>query len=182
MRNLSKLLLYSSYLNTFGYSLFGPLYAIFVLKVGGSAFTAGATWSLYMLVAGFLMFFFSRFADRVYSYRKRLIVAGYFVLAFGALAFILVTDPAEIYLVQVVNAIGVGMLTPAWQAVYSKAEDRGREVREWALFDGVNSILIAIAAFCGGIYVTFFPFKSLFLLIFAIQIVAAFVSIRILRN
>lgn len=182
MRRGAHILLYSNYLNIFGYSLFGPLYAIFVLGVGGTAFTTGATWSIYMLTAGVLMLIFSRYEDNVVEHRKHMIVAGYFVLAFGALAFVLVNKPIEIYAVQVFNAIGVGMLYPAWKAAYSKEEDKGREAQGWAMFDGVDNILIAIAAFLGGVYVTYFPFKTLFFVIFAIQIVAAFLSIKILRK
>ena len=180
MKKEMRILLFSNYLNTFGYSLFGPLYALFVLKVGGSAFTAGATWSVYMLAAGLFIFLFGKFGDVFASHRKGMIVAGYFVLAFGALSFVLVRNTFDIYLVQIFNALGVGLLTPLWLAAYSKTEYRGREAEGWALFDGADYILIAIAAFLGGVYVTYFSFVNLFIAIFVIQIVAAFISVRLL--
>jgi MFS family permease len=180
MKKDMQILLYSNYLNTFGYSLFGPLYSLFVLKVGGSAFTAGATWSAYMLAAGLFIFLFGKFGDVFYSHRKGMIIAGYFVLAFGALAFVMVTNTFDIYLVQIFNALGVGLLTPIWKASYARTEYKGKEAEGWALFDGADYILIAIAAFLGGVYVTYFSFTNLFIAIFVIQIIAAFVSVKLL--
>jgi len=177
-----KILLYSNYLNIFGYSLFGPLYSIFVLEVGGSAFHAGASWGLYMLIAGLLMFYFSKIADQSKTSRKNMIIAAYFILAFGALAFTLIKNPIHIYLVQIINAIGVGLLDPAWKAMYAGMEDKGEEAQEWAWFDGGDKIIIAIAAFLGGIFVTYFSFKYLFVFVFLIQLIAALISIKILRN
>ena len=180
MKKDMRILLFSNYLNTFGYSLFGPLYSLFVLRVGGSAFTAGATWSAYMLAAGVFIFLFGKFGDVFASHRKGIIVAGYFVLAFGALSFILVRNTFDIYLVQIFNALGVGMLTPIWQAAYSKTPYKGREAEGWALFDGADYILIAVAAVLGGAYVTYFSFTNLFIAIFFIQMVAAFISVKLL--
>lgn len=180
MRKDMKILLYSNYLNTFGYSLFGPLYSLFVLGVGGSAFTAGATWSCYMLASGLFIFIFGKFEDVFYSHRKLMIVAGYFILAFGALAFTLIQNVAEVYPVQIFNALGIGLLTPAWDVIYSAEPYKGKEAEGWALFAGADYILIAIAAFLGGIYVTYFSFRNLFLVVFAIQIVAALVSMKLL--
>lgn len=182
MKKELKLLLLSNYVNIFGYSLFAPLYALFVFEVGGSAFHAGATWGLYMLAAGLIMFLFSFIEDHVHRLRKKMIVGGYFVLSLGALSFILVQNPMHIYWVQLINALGVGMLDPAWKAVYAKDEDIGKESEEWALFDGGDKILIAVAAFLGGVFITSYSFKQLFLVMFAIQFVAAVISIKLLQR
>jgi MFS family permease len=182
MRKLLKFLLISDHLNIFAYSLFGPLYALFVLKIGGSAFHAGASWGLYMFIAGISMFYFSRFEDSSKKCRRTMIVISYFILAFGSLAFLLVRVPFQLYMVQIVNALGIGMLDPAWKAVYGKFEDKGKEAEEWALYEGVDKILIAIAALLGGIFITYLSFTYLFLIIFVIQIIAAFMSMKILKN
>lgn len=181
MKKEMKILLYSNYLNTFGYSLFGPLYSIFVLGVGGSAFAAGSTTACYLLAAGIFMFVFGKFADVFSTHRKALVVMGYFILAFGALFFILIQNVDEIYPVQIFNALGVGLLTPAWDAIYAAEPYKGKEAEGWAMFAGADYILIAIAAFIGGAYVTYFTFKDLFLVVFAIQFIAALISIKLIH-
>lgn len=182
MKKLLRTLLYSDHLNIFAYSLFGPLYAIFVLEIGGSAFHAGASWGFYMFIAGISMFYFSRIEDSCIKCRKKMIVTAYFILSIGSLGFILVQGPIELYIVQFINAIGIGMLDPAWKAIYGKTEDKGKEAEEWALYEGVDKILIAIAALLGGIFITYFSFRMLFVIIFAVQITAAFVSMKILKT
>jgi hypothetical protein len=181
MRKEMKILLYSNYLNTFGYSLFGPIYSLFVLNVGGSALTAGSTTCCYLMAAGIFVLVFGKFADVFAPHRKAMVVLGYFILAFGALAFVLIQNVLEIYPVQIFNALGVGLLTPAWDAIYSAEPYKGKEAEGWALFAGADYILIAIAAFLGGAYVTYFSFKDLFVVVFAIQIVAALISIKLLH-
>jgi MFS family permease len=176
-----KFLLLSSYLNTFGFALVGPLFSLFVLDVGGNAFHAGASLAVYACTAGSLMFLFGKFEDKNFN-MKKMIVIGYFILAFGALAFILVDNLLKLYLVLILNAIGVGITNPAWKSVFAKDEDLGKEAEEWAFFDGGNMILTAVATFIGGWLITVSGFKILFLIIFVIQIIAAFLSMKILKT
>jgi predicted MFS family arabinose efflux permease len=180
MKKILRLLLYSGHLNMFAYSLFGPIYAIFVLKVGGSTYHAGASWSLYMLVSGIAMLYFSRIEDNHKLY-KNMIIISYFILAFGSLGFIMVKDPMQLYLIQTINAIGIGMLNPAWRTMYTKHEDVEKEAQEWAIYEGVDKILIAIAALLGGVFVTYYSFNLLFIIIFLLQISAALISLKLLK-
>jgi MFS family permease len=108
------------------------------------------------------------------------VVLGYFWLAIGALMFLLVKSPTSLYLVQAFNAIGTGLLLPAWKATYSHYQDKGKEASEWSLFDGGNMLCTAAAALAGGYIVKLYGFHMIFITMFFIQIVAAFVSIRLL--
>ncbi len=182
MSNLLKILLHSNYLNVFAYSLFGPLYALYVVQVGGSAFHVGATWSMYMFITGISMIYLSKIADKSDRNKKVMIVSGYFILSIGAFMFAFVQNTTQIYLVQMLNAFGVGLLNPSWKAMYSKLEDKGKEAQEWASFDGGNTILTAMAALMGGLFITYFSFQSLFLIISAIQLFAALISLKILQK
>lgn len=161
--------------------MFGPLYSVFVVEVGGSFFHASSTWAAYMFTAGFLMFLCSKYEDSLKNKRVFLIV-GYFVLAFGALSFAFVSSVEHVYLVQIINALGVGIVDPILKASYGKYEDKGKEAQEWALFDGGDKILIAIAAFLGGIFITYFSFSALFVVMFIIQLIAALLAFGLERK
>ena len=182
MKQQLKILLYSNYFNIFAYSLLGPIYALFVLQVGGSAFHVGATWALYMFVAGLVAFYFSKIADHSGKNRRTFIITGYFLMALASLAFVFVDNLMQVYFVQFLTALGVGMLDSSWKASFAKYEDKGKEVQEWALFDGGDRILIALAAFLGGLFVTYFSFKVLFIIIFVIELIAAVFSIKMIKK
>lgn len=181
MKTELKLLLLCNYLNLFGFGLFTPIYAIFVLGLGGTAFEAASSWALYGFITGGAILFFGRLEDSSFN-KHKLVAAGYFAAAAGALAFYFVENFTQFYIALAVNALAVGILLPAWKALYTKYEDRGAEAGEWSLFDGGNYISAAIAALAGGYLITFYGFKSLFLSMFAIQILAAFVSLKLLKG
>lgn len=45
-------LLLANYLYMAGVGLLSPVYALYVLAIGGNALIAGASWSLYLITAG----------------------------------------------------------------------------------------------------------------------------------
>ncbi|MBI5073451.1 MFS transporter [Candidatus Woesearchaeota archaeon] len=174
-----KLLLLSTYLNFFSSGLFLPLYAVFVQSLHGTVFHAGASFGVYTLTAGIIVFIFGKLEDKILDKRKMLCV-GYFFLCLGPLSYLFVTSIPLLYLVQVINAIGVGIFTPAWKSLYSKDEDIGKEAQEWSLVDGGDMILISIAAVLGGFLVNWYGFRMLFLLMFFAQVIAFFFCLQIL--
>ena len=180
MRPIQKLLLISNYVNLFGFALFSPLYALFALDIGAGAFQTGIAYGLYVGLAGVLIIVLGKLEDGS-KHKRKLVVFGYFWLAFASLLFLLVKSPVSLYVVQAINAIGQGILIPAWKATYSHYEDKGKEASEWSLFDGGNLIFTAIAAVIGGYLVKLYGFHIIFILMFAIQLSAAILSIWLIK-
>ncbi len=144
-------------------------------------FTIASSWGVYTLTTGIMILILGALENRIRN-KKLMVVVGYFVLALGALSFLLVTNVMQLFMVQIFNAIGLGIVTPAWKTVYSKAEDRGKETNEWAFYDGGNMILMAIGAFLGGFLITKYGFSVVFVSMFFIQIIAAIISVRLLTS
>lgn len=176
-----RFLLISNHLNTVSFAILGPLYSLLVLNKGGSAFHAGASWALFSIVAGILMFYFAKVEDHVAKNRRMMIVVGYFILSLGALGYLLVNDLFSLYAVQLINAAGIGMLDPALKSLFSRDEDAGKEAEEWADLDGWDHILMGIGAFIGGYIIVLFNFYTLLFLIFLLQLFGAIFSVKILN-
>lgn len=158
--------------------MFSPLYALFALRIGAQVFQTGAAWATYTAIAGLMIIIFGKMED---SFKKKyeLIVIGYFWLAAGALSFLLAKSPTSLFVVLGFNAIGAGILAPAWKAAYTHFHDRGKEASEWSFFDGGNMLITAVAALAGGYIVKRYGFHAIFVSMFVIQVVAALVSIRL---
>lgn len=180
MKNELKLLLATNYLNQLAFGLFGPLYALFVLDLGGTAVDAGLTWGFQYLAAGILIIAFGKMEDANFNKRK-MVVVGYFTLATAFAALYFIENISSLYLVQLVHAAGIGMLFPAWKAAYTLLEDRGREASEWSWFDGGNFIAYAVASLAAGYILSSTGFKGLFLLMAGIQLLGALISLKLLR-
>ena len=181
MKSEIKILLIASYLNVFAYGLFSPLYAVFVQGFDENLLTISNSLGVYALFQGLVMMIFGRIEDR-FKNKRPIVVLGYFLLSLGALSFAFVTSVTQLYIALTINAIAYGIILPAWKAIYSQAEDKGKEAQEWSLFDGGNLVLASLAAFAGGYLVLILGFKTLFLLVFVIQLFAALFSVKLLKK
>ena len=183
MLNLKiRYLLISNYLNLFAFSFFSPLYALFVVGLGGNAKIVGLSAGVGAYATALMILLFGRF-ENTRRHKEKLVVLGYFWLAAGAASYMLVTHIWQLFVVQIFNAIGAGMLSPALKTVYASWEDKGKETQEWSFWDGGNAIFMATGAILGGFLLSALGgFKSLFALIGLIQLIAACISIKILRK
>jgi MFS family permease len=175
-----RFLLVSNYLNLLGFGLFSPLYALYAQHIGATPFQTGAAWSVYTALQGVLIICFGRMEDK-FGDKRKLVVFGYFWLAFASLLFLLVDSPSALFVVLAVNAIGTSILFPSWKYIYTKNEDIGKEASEWSLFDGGNMLCYAAAALASGTLINLYGFRSIFIAMFFIQIIAAVLSMRLLK-
>lgn len=159
--------------------MFAPLFALFAKDMGAGAFQVGIAYSINMSLAGLLIILVGGLEDKI-KHKETMIVIGYFWLAGAAFLYLLVDDLASLYMVQALNAIGTGILFPAWKAVYARSRDKGREASKWSLYDGGNMIVTALAALAGGYIVSQTGFRMVFVLMALIQIVAALSAFRLL--
>lgn len=168
-----KLLLIANYLNSFGWALYSPLYALFVLEIGGSALDVSLIWSAYALVAGLLIMTFGRLENTLSFRPEWMLFIGYFMFVLVAIGYFFVESIGHFFFMQLVLAIAIGIMTPAAKATYTKAEHAGKEAGEWGLFDGGNYIIGAAAAFTGGILFKLGDFKLVFAVMMFIQLAAS---------
>ena len=181
MRPIPKFLLVSNYINLFGFALFSPLYALFALKVGAGALQTGIAYGIYTGLAGLIIVLFGKLEDGIKD-KRPLVVLGYFWLSGAALLFLLVRSSTSLFIVQAINALGTGILFPAWKATYAHYADRGKEASEWSLFDGGNMLCTSVAAILGGYLVKLYGFHIIFVLMFLIQLSAALLSLYLVRR
>ncbi len=170
MNKLRLSVLTANYMYMAGVGILSPIYALFVKDIGGTAFVASASWSLYLILAGIIMIV-STNRSRPERYKRNLLL-GYSIAALSTFLYIFVWDVATLLVLQVIHAIGIGILTPTLRAVYSRVVDTSHETRHWALFDGGLFILQGIAALIGGTLLTFYGFPTLFVFMGTLQLVS----------
>ncbi|MFQ6010384.1 MAG: MFS transporter [Candidatus Aenigmatarchaeota archaeon] len=131
MRRELQILLLASAMFMLAGGLFGPIYAIFVEEIGGDLLTAGAAYSAFAIASGVLIFFISRWEDHV-KHQENLVVIGFGLSCIGFFGYLLIKNPLDLFIVQVVFGIGEAVGTPAWDGMYSKYLEKGKFVSEWA--------------------------------------------------
>jgi len=107
-------------------------------------------------------------------------VIGFVINAVFSFAYLLVSSPFHLLFVEAGLGVAVALATPTYDALYSLYGDRKQKGYEWGLQDGEEYIFSAIGVIIGGFIVTYFGFRTLFVLMGIIQIIAAFSVAKII--
>lgn len=163
MKTPFKILLFADAITLFSGALLGPIYAIFVEKIGGDILDASVAFAIFSLVSGVVIFVIGRFEDRVKE-QEILIAAGYIVIAIGYFCYLLVQNPTHLFIAQAIIGFGMALELPAIDATYAKHMDSKRAAYNWGAWEGMNRFTMGGGALLGGLIVTVFGFHTLFIL------------------
>ncbi len=171
----------ASIIANFAAGLFNPLYAIFVERIGGDILSASGAYAVFAVSTGILIMILGRLEDHRFK-KEKMVFLGYFTLALGNLSYYFVYNPSQLFFTQALIGIGIAFIEPAWDAIYSKSIDRGKESSEWSLWAGGINIMLGLGAVAGGIFVSFFGFRLLFAGMFLLDTISAFIAMRLLEE
>lgn len=180
MNRTLNILLLASALFTLAGGLFSPIYAVFVEQIGGNLLDAGGAYAAFSLSAGILVFLISRWEDHT-KHMEKFVVLGYMLSCLGYLGLIMVRNPLDLFLVQVVFGIGQAVNLPAYDGLYSKSLDRGKFAYEWGLWESMFLIVSAIAAPIGGFLAQTYGFSLLFTIMLGFSILGLLSSALLIR-
>ena len=176
-----KVLLLSSALYLLAGGLFGPIYAIFVEKIGGNLLTAGTAYSAFALAAGIMIFFISKWEDKV-KHQEKLIICGYALACLGYLGYLFVQTPLHLFIVQIIFGAGTAIGASAYDGLYSRHLDKGKFISGWGAWESMNWITLAISASLGGFIANSYGFRTLFIIMFVLSLFALVTSLMLLRK
>ena len=159
-----KILLVTDSLILFSNAMMGPIYALFVQKIGGDLLDASITWAIFTGVTGLVTLISGRYVDKIKE-NELIIVAGYALNAFGYFLYLFVNTIPFLFFVQIIMGLSMAIYAPAFDAVYSKHLDSHRSGRQWAAWESMNYFALALGAIIGGLLVNYFGgFHVIFIL------------------
>jgi len=144
-------------------AMLGPIYALFVVDIGGSLLDASFAGAIFAVAAGITILISGKFVDK--SKRPELIVAfGYTFMGFGFLLYIFVSSIWFLFVVEILIGFAEAFYSPAFDALYSKHTTKKKAGREWGAWESMDYFSVAIGAVVGGFIVTKFGFSAIFLI------------------
>jgi len=177
MRTEYKVLFAASLLANFGDNLIGPFYAVFVERIGGTILQIGYTAAVFSFASGLLVVAVGRVSDIL---RKETIsVLGYGLYALGSLGYLVISRPWQLFALQIIFALGTACLMGPLSALFARYIESDRTGFQWGLQSGGDKVVVGLAVLMGTVVVCFCGFRPLFLLMFAIQVVALIVQARL---
>jgi MFS family permease len=166
-----------------GWGFIDPIFSVFIVeKVAGATLaTVGIVAGIYWILKSVLEIPIGNALDRVPGEKDDLValVGGLFLAGFSAIAFAWVTEVWQLYVVQIVHAIGFALYVPSWSAIFSRHLDRDRVSFDWSLDSTVAGMAAGLTGLFGGVAASFFGFPAVFITAGLLSLGAAFVIMAI---
>ncbi len=181
MTKTAKILTFASFLGHISIGLLGPIYAIFVRQIGGDVLEAGFAYGIFSLISGLFIFLVGR-SDFFKKRLRQMAVFGYVLFTLGNGGYLLIQNPFQLFIVQIILGIAGGILEPSWDGLFSANLTEERAAHFWATWASVQNIAIGIGALAGGIIVALYSFAFLFITMLIINVIMTIVSFSILKK
>lgn len=176
-----KALLFADITRFFGEGMLGPLFAVFAQKVWGDVLNITRARATYLIVTWVLIVIIWKISDKIINKRK-LVFAGYILNAILTFAYLLVSSPAQLLILQAWLGVAAALATPTRDALYSKYSNK-----KWSWFirglaDGGTEIFTGLAVIIGWLIIVYASFSTLFIIMGIVQIISVFLLYPILKN
>lgn len=180
INKVSKYLLLASFVGTFAEQMITPLYGMFVNKIGGSVLDAGIGYAIFAILTGLVIIGTSKI--KFFNNNLELLVfLGFTIASIGDFCYFFVHNSVGLFLVQATNGLSVGLLNPAWEALYTKDGEDGKEHEAWSFYGGGINISTGIASLVGAGLVYLFSFKTMFIITAVINMLAIRYSYKVYK-
>lgn len=178
MNSLRRVLLLTDAFYLLAGGLLGPIYALFVQKIGGDLLDASTTFAFFMFTAGIVVFLLALWEDKV-KHQKKFVIAGYGLGMVGALGYLFVSSTTELFIVQIVLGLAVALKDPAYDALFSSSQKH--LALAWGEWEAVDYFALGGGALAGGLIADRFGFQVLLWGMFGLSVMAFLLSLILLR-
>ncbi len=189
MNRVIRFLIASDFFLLGGWGLLSPVFAIFILEnialdPAKAAEVAGFSALTYWGVKSLLQIPTSKYFDRVYGEKDDywMMILGLFINGIAPFGFLFAKTPFHIYGIQIVHALGMSLVIPSWNAIFTRHIDKGREAYEWAMDSTSLGLATGITGGIGGIVAALFGFKLIFVLVGTLTLFAALLLLFIRKD
>lgn len=186
INHVVKTLVLSDFFINSGFSVFAPIFAIFVTKQidGGSLQVVGFAAAIFQIFKSGLQIPIAKYLDKNHGEYDDFysMVLGTSFITLVPFLYLFATEAAHIYMIQALYGIGASFAIPPWYAIFTRHVDKMRENVEWSLDSIAIGIGAATSAALGGLLAEKFGFQFVFILGGVLAIVGAINQIKIFRD
>lgn len=178
MTKTLRALFFIQFFNLFTTNLLGPVYAVYVSKIGGDLLIAGGASAAGFAVIGTLIFISGKIAARFHTEKLQLII-GYSIGLIVTIGYLLITSPAQLFVLQVLLGVSVATSQPAYNGLFSSRLGDGSHASRWGTYFAMTYYSGALAALASGFISQMYGFHSLFYAMIVTQSLGLLGTIRL---
>lgn len=186
INHVIKTLVVSDFFINAGFSVFAPIFAVFVTKQisTGSLEVIGFAAALTQIFKVTLQIPIAKYLDRNHGEYDDFysMIIGSFLISSVPFLYLFASQPIHVYIFSSIYGMGLAFLVPPWYAIFSRHLDKMKENIEWSMDSVAIGIASAGTAALGGIIATRLGFQAVFLLGGVLAIVGSFQQFRIYKD
>jgi len=186
INHVVKTLVLSDFFINSGFSVFAPVFAIFVTKQveGGSLAVVGFAAAIFQIFKSGLQIPIAKYLDKNHGEYDDFysMVLGTFLIALVPFLYLFATTVNHVYMIQMLYGIGASFAIPPWYAIFTRHVDKMQENVEWSLDSIAIGIGAATSAALGGLLAEKFGFQFVFLLGGVLAVFGAVQQIKIFKD
>lgn len=168
---LSDLALYA------GWGFVAPIFSVFIVEQieGATLATAGIAAAIYWSARAIAQPPIAKILDKRSGERDDFyaLVGGLIGISVTAFLLVIVRTVPELYLVQAMHGIVLGVYSVSWPAIYSRHLGKGRYALDWSLDRATLAGSTAVTSLIGGFVAVKFGFDVTFMAAGILSLVAA---------
>jgi MFS family permease len=181
-----RTLITSDFLINAGFSVFAPVFAIFITKqiTDGTIQTVGFAAAIAQVVKSFVQIPVARYLDRNHGEYDDFysMVTGSALVACVPWLYLFAEHSWHVYLIQAVFGLGNALAVPPWYAIFTRHIDKLQENIEWSMESVALGISGAGAAALSGVIASSFGFAWVFVFGGFFAILGASLQVKIYKD
>jgi MFS family permease len=181
-----RTLVISDFFINAGFSVFAPVFAIFVTKQidGGTLAVVGFAAAIFQIFKSGLQIPIAKYLDKNHGEYDDFysMVLGTSLIAVVPFAYLFASTSTHVYIIQALYGIGAAFAIPPWYAIFTRHVDKMQENVEWSLDSIAIGIGAAASAAMGGLLAEKFGFQFVFLLGGVLAIFGAVQQVKIFKD
>jgi MFS family permease len=158
------------------WGMINPIMAVFITEQlkDGSLAVVGISTSIYFITNGLLQLPVAAYIDKIKGEKDdyRAVIFGSSLVSLTAFLYLFVNYSWQVYVVQIISAVGGAISYPAWTAIFSRHLDRNREGFEWSFYNSIVGFGSALTASIGTIIALWLGYRWLFFIVGFFSIVS----------
>lgn len=178
LSNSLKVLFSINAVFVFASQLLGPLFAVYVLKIDGGVMLISLATSTQLLSSTLFLAIVSKWGSGVKE-KEYLMAGGYLLRALGWFAYMFISTPVGLVLLQLVFGLGEALGSPSFNAIFAEHVNKENDVSMYADWSVISNLIMALGTIIGGLMVTVWGFGVLFGIMSALALIS-FVAILVI--
>lgn len=178
MNKVIRTLLLAEGFFLFASGLLGPIWAVYIGKIGGDILEASGAFGVFMLTAALVTYFLGKFEDQQ-RHKTKFIMLGYLLGSIGFTGYLFVSNTTSLLIVQVIQGLAIAIKDPAYDGLFSKLAKKHLTL-SWGEWEAMDYLTTGLSAIVGGFIANIYGFKVLILIMVIFSLLGFFTSLALL--